>query len=255
MLFDCHIHSSASPDGRMSPEEAIAITEKLGIGCVFTEHIDYGPQGEMFFCADLEVYPRDYLQYKSDRIGLGLEIGLRAECVELNQAIAGNPGLDYIAGSIHVTNGIDIGYDPDSFFKGGMETYAQHLDYTREMIEANEFIDALAHIDYISRYSPFPEKDLFYDKYADSYDALLRALVERGKLLELSTRRLRDKLARDNLFAIFSRYRDLGGRYVVIGSDAHTTGQLGYKFGTALEMLNEIGLVPAYFNKRRMILC
>lgn len=255
MIFDCHVHSTASPDGKMSPGEVIALADKMQIGFIFTDHVDLSPEGEPFFCVDFNSYPKDYLQFRSDTVLLGLEIGLIAECVEKCRAIANNPDYDYILGSVHFTNGMDIGYDPDTFFLAGIETYMQHLQYILKMVKMNDFFDALGHIDYLSRYSPFTEKNLLYEEYRDVYDEILRALIERDKLLELSSRRLGDGAARRNLFSIFSRYRALGGRYVTLGSDAHVLEQLGYKFGTAIEMLNEIGLLPVYFNKRRMILC
>ena len=255
MLFDCHVHSTASPDGKMTAEEVIRLADKQQMGIIFTEHVDLDPQGKPLFCVDFETYPREYVRYKSDKILLGIEIGLIPECADKNRSIAGNPDYDYILGSVHATDGIDIGYDPGSFFAEGTGCYARHLHCILEMVKTNDFFDALGHIDYISRYSPFIEKNVLYGDYAELYDEILTALIEGDKLLEFCSRRLGDGEARKNLFTIFSRYRDLGGRYVTLGSDAHVLEQLGYNFGTAIEMLDAIGLAPVYFNKRRMILC
>jgi len=255
MIFDSHVHTAASPDSEMPPEEAILILGKQGLGCIFTEHVDYSPSGEPFFCADPEIYPRDYLKYRSESVKIGVELGLIAECVEINRNFAADKNYDYVLGSVHVTNYVDIGYDPDSFFKTGEETFIQHLRYILDMVKMNDFFDALGHIDYISRYSPFPEEDHLYAKYADIYDEILKELISRDKLLEFNTKRIDQKLARDNLITIYSRYKDLGGRYVTLGSDAHEAERLACNFDIAVDILNNIGLKPVYFEERRMKFC
>ncbi|MCL2421233.1 MAG: histidinol-phosphatase HisJ family protein [Defluviitaleaceae bacterium] len=254
MIFDTHVHSMVSPDSEMHPQEAIAILAEKGLGCTFTEHIDYNTQGVPFFCADLDAYPRDYIQYKSDTVRLGLEISLIPQCISQNTAHAAHQDIDYIIGSIHWIDGWDIYHAKDYFAQSGDKVYDRYLSYALEMVKLNDFFDVLGHIDYISRYSSLPEKNILYEKYADAYDALLKALIERDKLLELNTSRLGDENACKNLFAIYSRYRDLGGRYVTIGSDSHNTGKLGYKFDKALEMIDEIGLKPVHFKNRQMII-
>ena len=255
MIFDTHVHSAASPDSEMDPEEAIEIMSKKGMGLIFTEHADYNPKGEVFFSVDFNVYPQDYIKYKSDNVGLGLELNLLAECVSQNQALAANTDLDYIIGSVHWTDGFDIFNAIDYYEEIGEKFYNHYLEYTLKMIKINDFFDSLGHIDYISRYSPLPEANVLYQKYSILYDKILQALIKRDKLLELSTRRFDDKGAIANLTAIFSRYHKLGGRYVTIGSDAHGKGQLGYNFDAALEMIKEIGLAPVYFKERRMVVC
>ena len=261
MLFDCHIHTSASPDGKMSPEEVALAAGKLGLGCIFTEHMDYNPDGEPVFCIDFDTYPGDYIKHKSENVCVGIEIGLVADgksaarSIEINRSHASNKDYDYVLGSVHMTAGVDIYLEQQSFFGRGIEVYELHLSYILEMIKANDFFDALGHIDYISRYSPFTEKNVLYNEYTALYDEILTALIERGKVLELSTRRLDDKDACKNMAAIYSRYRELGGQYVTLGSDAHEANQIGRNFDIALNLIEEIGLHPVYFKERKIVLC
>ena len=261
MIFDCHLHTNASPDGKMLPGEAIFETEKKGIGIIFTEHIDHDALGKQIFCVDLDKYPADYVIYKNDNVLIGAEIGLVADgvtadmCIELNRGISENKNYDFILGSVHLTDGIDIGYAPDIFFKPGIEVYKTHLIYMLDMIKKNDFIDALGHIDYISRYSPFDEKNVLYDNYAELYDEILTELIKRNVVLELSTRRINDIGAGKNLAKIYKKYYDFGGRCVTLGSDAHNVAGIGYGFNTALKFINEIGLKPVYFKERKMVLC
>ena len=261
MIFDCHLHTNASPDGKMLPGEAIFEAEKKGLGIIFTEHIDHDANGKQIFCVDLNKYPSDYVKYKDENVLIGAEIGLVADgetaemCIDLNRGIAANSNYDFILGSVHLTDGIDIGYAPDIFFSRGIEVYQSHLIYMLDMIKKNDYIDALGHIDYISRYSPFEEENVLYGEYNELYDEILLELVKRDIVLELSTRRINDKRAVKNLVAIYKKYHDFGGRYVTLGSDAHNIDGIGYGFDTAMQFIKEMGLVPVYFKERRMFMC
>ena len=260
MIVDSHIHSAASPDSKMPPEEVIAALKMKGYGCCFAEHIEYNADLEPFFCIDFEKYPSEYLKYKSDTVMVGLELSLIPEAVELNRQHAADPAIDFVIGSIHWVDGFDVGAGAHSgitekwFEKLGEEAYLRFFADSMKMIEANDFYHSFGHIDYISRYSTLPEKNILYEKYAPQYDQLLTALLDRNKVLEFCTRRIGDESASKNLYKIYKRYHQLGGRYVTMGSDAHVPNQLGYKFDLALEMLNEIGLVPVHFKDRRMVL-
>jgi len=263
MLFDSHVHSAASPDSEMLPNEAIEALAKQGLGCVFTEHVDFCPKKSNDFMVDLDIYPKSYLPYKSDSVLLGLEIGLTAECIEKNRVLASSVdfdfinSFDFIIGSIHIpdfTNGVDLAFFGEQMSKmieSGDDPYRRYLFYALEMVRQNDFFDALGHIDYISRYSPQPGS--VYGAYPDEYDALFRALIEANKVMEFNTARIGDKHARQNLFDIYSRYYALGGRYVTLGSDAHTLSRLGDQFPAALRLLNEIGLQIVYFSERKKI--
>jgi len=258
VIFDSHIHSAASPDSETPPEEVIAILNKKGLGCTFTEHIEYSADLKPFFCVDFDVYPKEYVKYKSDSVALGVELSLIPQAIDINRQHAANLDLDFIMGSIHVVDGIDLGANADItkkwFSKWGEEAYLHFFKDSLEMIQANDFFDSFGHIDYISRYSTLPEENVLYDKYTKQYDELLKALIERDKVLEFCTRRIADESACENLYKIYTRYKELGGCYVTIGSDAHIADQLGYKFDLALDVLNEIGLTPVYFKNRRMVL-
>jgi histidinol-phosphatase (PHP family) len=239
----------------MAPEDAVAALAKQNLGCIFTEHVDYDLDCKPFFCADLETYFNEYPKYRSDTVLMGLEIGLLAECEEINRAHAAHPGLDYCIGSVHFTSGHDLGLSPEFILKAGEALYGQYLAFMLEMIELNDFFDALGHIDYMSRYSPFAEENVLYKEYAGPYDKILKTLIERDKVLELSTKRLHKPCAYKNLYAIYRRYRDLGGKYVTLGSDAHKVENLGCNFDIAARFTKEIGLVPVYYKERRRILC
>ncbi|MCL2406146.1 MAG: PHP domain-containing protein, partial [Defluviitaleaceae bacterium] len=160
MYFDAHVHSAASPDSEADPIEVILALKSKGLGTTFTEHIDFvtPTQGRDFtahdapkskhnvdFICDFAIYPSQYRKLRSGTVLLGLEVGLTAAYLELNTQQANND-YDFILGSIHYVDGIDLYYnaknmETESFFR-------RFLTYSLEMVELSGFFDSFAHIDY-----------------------------------------------------------------------------------------------------------
>jgi histidinol-phosphatase (PHP family) len=78
-------------------------------------------------------------------------------------------------------------------------------------------------------------------------------LIDGNKALEINTRRLEDASVRPPLLKLYSRFRELGGKYATLGSDAHYTQHIGRAFNVAEEMANQCGLHIVHFEKRKMI--
>lgn len=84
---------------------------------------------------------------------------------------------------------------------------------------------------------------------------MLRTALETDTIMELNTRRLGDKEAVEKLLPIYQRYYALGGRYVSLGSDAHTAQNIGMNFQVALELAEAAKLQSVTFTQRKMQLC
>ena len=82
---------------------------------------------------------------------------------------------------------------------------------------------------------------------------MLSQLAQRDKALEINTRRLVTPDAREALLPVYHRFRELGGRLVTIGSDAHNAQDIGRGMDIALEMAAVCGLTPVYFKERKPI--
>lgn len=54
---------------------------------------------------------------------------------------------------------------------------------------------------------------------------------------------------------VYTRYRELGGRYVTLGSDAHTASAIATNFGAAEELAAMADLAIVTFVERRMVAC
>jgi histidinol-phosphatase (PHP family) len=263
--FDAHVHSAVSPDSEMSPEEAIGALRRKGLGVAFTEHCDFVTQVEGKdptatdapriagdFLVDFERYHTEYIPLRSDSVLMGLEITLNAAFLPLNtQTAAGD--YDFIVGAVHTVDGLDLYHEARNM--DAPELCRRYLVYAREMVELNGFFDSFAHIDYIVRYAPAMEACLRYRGYPDEFDALLKALAQRGKAFEINTARFGNGGVERALLPIYRRFRALGGRHVTIGSDAHRPQGLGRYYKNALALAEAAGLKPVYFKERVMYNC
>lgn len=256
MIFDTHSHTAFSADSEMRAEDAIKKAAAQGIGLVFTEHLDYDFPGETPFAFDPEEYWRAYEGLRGDALRLGVEIGMQPQTRNRSRAFVGRVPFDAVIGSQHLLYGSDV-YDAETF--AGHAKDEAYLDYLHQMAENlrahGDFIDILGHIDYICRYAPFANPELDEPQYADAIDAVLRAAIETDTVLELNTRRLGDARVREPLLPIYRRYRELGGRYVTFGSDAHEAGAIGAHFDVAARIAAAAGLTPCTFCKRKIIPC
>ena len=255
MIFDSHSHTSFSADSDMTAEDALKAAREQGIGIVFTEHLDVDFPGELDFSFDPEAYWRTYEPLRGDNLHLGIEVGMQAGTAEASRAFVTRAPFDLVIGSVHLLRGIDI-YEKECFEgREKDELYREYFRTMAEMIACHDFIDVLGHIDYIARTAPYENPELSYGVFADEIDAVLRAAVAQGVVLELNTRRLGSRRALKELAPIYARYHELGGKYVTLGSDAHGADAIGANFAAAEDFARAMGLSIVTFFARKMEFC
>lgn len=254
MVFDTHVHTYISADSLTVPQDAVERARALGIGVCFTEHIDYElPEGVNFYAVDVARYLDEYDGHRGDNTLLGLEIGFMSNLIGTNRAAADHDGVDFVLGSVHSVKGMDIVH---GFFDRGIpmdECAREYLADMEKMIIENDYFDSLAHLDYFCRYCPDKGFELDYETYKDNYDRIFNMLAEGGKALELNTGRFGNPGAVAYWRGVLSGYAGRGGKYVTLGTDAHSASNIGRGFGEALEMADEAGLKPVYYKNRKMI--
>lgn len=254
MLFDTHMHTRFSTDSRMLLEEAISRSQELNLGIILTEHMDLAYPEPEAFTFDVEDYFTAYGPQRSDQLLLGIEIGMRDDCVDANRLIVDGHPFDYVIGSIHVVENIDIYQESFYLSRSKEEVYHQYFDSMISCLEQYDFIDSLGHIDYICRYARFEDPELYYLDFQDDIDLVLSMLAQRDKALEINTRRLFLPDAKEALLPVYRRFRELGGTYVTIGSDAHKPQDIGKGLEVALDMANTCSLTPVYYKERKPVL-
>ena len=270
MYFDSHVHTKASPDSNMNPEEAISILKDKGLGVTFTEHLEFrtpkpgrnedapdipqlgiSPLGGMDdFSCDLDRYPSEYDNLRSDTVLMGLEVDLTAAYLTINQGIVANGNFDFIIGSIHAVNGRDM-YDDYR----NVDVISRYLNYAADMVKLCGFFDSFGHIDFIARYMSGLDEHVTYHRYQKEFDRLLTALAAQGAAIEINTSRLSKKSVLKNLYEIYKQFVRLGGIYCTIGSDAHEPHNLARNFDEGIQLAKDAGMIPVFYKKRERFKC
>jgi histidinol-phosphatase (PHP family) len=265
---DSHVHSEWSWDApQVSMELTCARAMELGLPAVaFTEHVDITTwtitPGELDGWEQLEPYLAPdgasltppaldldgYLaslercrdQFPDLRILSGVELGEPHwhEPVVAKLLDAGE--FDRVLGSLHCLPIGDQQYaEPPNLFRRrpAADVVRDYLAEVHRLIRAFDAFAVLAHIDYPIRHWPAAAGP--FDPYAfeEEFRHALRALADRGRALEVNTRRTPYP-------EIVRWWRDEGGEAVTFGSDAHDPTALAHGFPEAAAMVEAIGFRP-----------
>lgn len=251
MIFDSHIHTCFSTDSNMKLTDAINTANKHNIGLVITDHMDLNYPKEVGFRFNVDEYFEKYGKYRRDNLLLGIEIGMSLDFKEDNEKLINSYGFDQVIGSQHTISNQDICYSDiyrDLSYDKVLESYFKEIG---NCLLAHPYVDTLGHIDYISRYAPISDSEIYYDKYRDLIDGVIKVCIDTNTAMEINTRRIQNKVAFNNLRKIYSRYSELGGKYVTIGSDSHTPVSINNNFKEAILLCELCSVKPIYFKSRK----
>ena len=250
---DYHLHTSFSTDGKASPEEMIqgCIDKGLKTICI-TDHYDmdfpyYEELGENAFTFDIDKYFRTLKELKEKYkrkidINIGVEAGLQPHLGDYYNGMVHKYPFDFVIGSVHLVNGEDP-YIGNMFdIKKDEEVYRQTFEETLKSVKSVKDIDVLGHIDYIVRYGKTKNQFYSYDKYKDIIDEILKTLIYNGKGIEMNMAGFKYKLGYCHPHPdIISRYKELGGEIITVGSDGHAPDQVAYNYKEAGDILLNCG--------------
>ena len=233
--FDQHIHSSFSFDAEWQATIArileTAIDKGLD-GIAVADHFDPLWPEEDIPSFDLSGYEKALLDAEilaSDRIRFikGVELGLLpGEDLDMCHEAVGLFPYDFVIGSVHYSETTPIDYPP--FLEGRTveaiidEYYTLLLD----SINAYKDYDVIGHINHIDRYTDGLAPEELYMPYVDE---ILKIAVQDGKGLEINTSSFRYGIGERGTptLPILTRFRELGGEIITIGSDAHSLSHVG----------------------------
>ena len=271
--YDMHMHSSFSTDSDTPMQEmAMAASGRKLAGICFTEHMDldyppcYFPEQAQAFEANPDEVLREICrlrQYFAQmnpaspfRIGFGLEFGMQQHLAGRFHEIAESYPLDFIIASQHLVDSLDP-YYPESWKDTDPDILIGH--YYSEMLSNLKNMqdwDSLAHMDYIIRYIPGRENHIYDSmlRHKEVIDEILLHVIRSGKCLEVNTSGYKYGLGQPNPSpSVLKRYRDLGGRLITIGADAHEPEHIAYAFDKACRLLRSLGYESyVIFENRRM---
>jgi histidinol-phosphatase (PHP family) len=236
----------------MTIEEVVDRSTKYNLGAIITEHMDLNYRDDKQFRFNVQDYFNDYEKYRGNELLLGIEIGMCNENSKEYERICKEHPFDYVLGSLHEMHDFDL-YDADSLYKSKSkdELYEEYFLQIVDRLKKHEFVDSLAHIDYLSRCAQYEDREMYYEQFKDGIDGVLKTLVDKDISIEINTRRLGESNAVENLIKIYKRYNELGGSYVTIGSDAHTVENIGKHFQVASDMAELCNLKMIYYKNRK----
>ena len=271
MYADYHLHCEYSDDSNEPMENQIqeAITLGLDEMC-FTDHVDYGikrdwddPEGIIIRHAiehgkevDLDLANVNYPKYfealnmyqkkyaSSISIKKGLEFGIQSITVDAYEKLYASyqDDLDFILFSMHQVNNLE--FWTQDFQKG--KTQKQYNDeYYKEIYQTMQMFhhySCLAHLDLMARYD---ENGIYpFENEKDIIAEILKYAIRDGKGIEINTSSWKYGLKDTQPSrAILKLYKDLGGKIITVGSDAHETKYLASHIKDAYAILkNEIGI-------------
>lgn len=246
MRCDYHLHTEFSDDSRELMEAQAERGIELGLDEIcYTDHVDYGIKTDWDDPAPIGMrdwqyfanvnYPEFFAKLMrlrrmyGDKITLkaGMEFGIQYHTIPKYERLIKLYGdqLDFILLSIHQVE--DKEFWTQDFQQGRtQEEYNQR--YYEEMLKVVEnFHDysVLAHVDLISRYDKAGKYP--FEKIKPVLTKIFQHIIKEGKGIELNTSSWKYGLADTTPSReILRLYRELGGRIITIGSDAHDTRRL-----------------------------
>lgn len=274
-LIDCHTHTQYSMDSEADINAMIekarelnlaayAITDHCECNCWYpkehyenTELFDYFNYKDDFE-ASLSAVTALKEQYKDFNLICGTELGQPLADLEIAENCVKDPRLDFVIASIHqIKNEKDFFYI--NYFRMTTEEINNLLErYFAEIYDMCKWgkFDVLGHLTYCLRYMKIrngitPNMKIFEEIIAES----LRTLADKGKGIEINTSGIRQGAGATFPSLRYIRlFRELGGKIISIGSDAHKVRDLGANIAEGTELARAAGFNEiCYFKKRQPV--
>lgn len=262
-LIDQHVHTDNSFDGH---HNVMFICEKAlenGLrGVSFTDHVEIDAKGAGAALRKITV--PSYVETIKARgaftgrliVGAGVELGQAVYNTALAESITAGLQYDFVLGSIHNLEGME-----DFFFLDYAQQDVQALlqQYFETLLTLARWggFDSLAHLTYPLRYIT-GEQHIPVDlgAYDEIIATLFETLIAGDKALEINTSGLFQPLGQTLPQAQYLKlFRDLGGKYVTIGSDAHYADHVGRGCEAGMQMAYDCGFREiALFEHREPVL-
>ena len=252
------MHTHHSPDATDSVDRICQRAIAEGIGTIsITDHCDmdlWESHGILYTLQQSIAETREAAERYKGRLEVlcGVELGEPLDAADQGECALSLTDFDIVICSVHSEPGIGDYYylpetieDPYALLERYYQSLLRHVRWGR--------FDTLAHMTYPMRYLT-GRRGITIDErnFDDIRDEIFKALIEKGRALELNTSGLFDRygVTLPDL-RMLRRYRELGGELLTIGSDAHRAEHLcrGILQGRALA--REAGFTHSVYYKER----
>lgn len=271
MYADYHLHCEYSDDSNEPMENQIQQAIALGLDeMCFTDHVDYGikrdwddPEGIIVRHAiehgkevDLVLANVNYPKYfealnmyqkkyaSSISIKKGLEFGIQSITVDAYEKLYAlyQDELDFALFSMHQVNNLEFWTQDFQKRKTQKEYNDEYYKEIYQTMQMFHHYSCLAHLDLLARYD---ENGIYpFENEKDIIAEILKCAIQDEKGIEINTSSWKYGLKDTQPSrAILKLYKDLGGKIITVGSDAHETKYLASHIKDAYAILkNEIGI-------------
>ena len=273
MIIDCHTHTHNSVDGQNTVRERCLRAIQIGFDAMaVTDHCEANRFYEMehynvsvpkefdeynyqkYFNASMEEVQKAQEEFNGKlNLICGVELGQPIADLLTSQTVIQDERLDFVIGSVHELPGKDdfafLKYSQDSVNEILNENFMEIL----KLVNWNGF-DVLGHLTYALRYIQGEQGiNVNMSAYDDIIEEIFKIIIQNGKGIEINTSGLRQKYG--DVFPSFKYiklYRELGGEIITIGSDSHTTEDLGKGIPEGISLAEKAGFkYVSYFIKRK----
>lgn len=246
-LVDMHVHTDNSPDGHHSAMFICEKAELMGVRALaFTDHCEidtyYKENYDTIVRQSFFEISKAQSAFRGKVLVLrGIELAQGHYDKHLSQTVLSNHDYDVVIGSVHALRKMTDFCHLENYNEENVKHYTEK--YLRELFNMAKWgdFDIMAHMTYPFRY--FYQKagiNVKLSDYREQVDAILEMLVKKDKALEINTAGLRMDIGKlSPELDTVKRFKELGGKYVTFGSDAHYAEDImkgvDEAYGTMLE--------------------
>jgi len=279
ILEDWHTHNQLCHHATGSIEDYIKKAIGIGIATIgicdhfpyeFLKNIERLPFKEYamnlseieLYISTVEALKEKYKNKLNIRIGFEIDFFENQESALNSHLNKIKDRLDYILGSIHILDFHDgrgaWGFDDTKFrddykYYGANKVYMEYYKTQQKMLNSKEFdFDVVSHFDLPKKFNDVPNnKDMVYNEVMKS----LELIKKKGLTIEINTSGFRkDVKEQYPSQEIIQKMYELDVP-IVLGSDAHDPGEIGFRFKEMIKDLNRIGYKQiAHYHKRKLLL-
>ena len=275
-FVETHNHLTGwSPDAKQTFEELESISIERGLhGFAISDHhdLDVFSTEKNLWEVDVPSYVETYYDRRrmpskrnaGDKPGflLSLEFGWTpdngAQLRELDEQYP----FDYTIVAVHFYDGLDPYFHREEIYTESFgEFYPRIIDMIEQSARELSCSRIVAHYDFFSRYAPLVKSKMLYRHAPDSFDRLFRTMRANEQILEINTGTISALIKHKGYTLqdampdplILNRYREFGGRFLTVASDAHRVEQNGRYVMETIAYLNSLGFEEfAWFEEREL---
>lgn len=261
-MSDCHTHTTFSPDGYNTLEEMCNRAVELGLTYyAVTDHYESNFTQYRLSSDDKEYWGFNFYEKSAQcyeqmcemqaalrgeiNFIKGLELGQAHQNIENTGYVLENKEYDFILGSVHNIRDFEDFYflDYDNQEEGYIDSLLnKYFDEEKEMIALGNF-DSISHLTYPLRYIEGVHKHkVSLESHMKDIEEIFSIVIDLGKAIEINTSGLRQEL-KDTMpgLELIRKYRQMGGKYITIGSDAHKKEDLCKGIEEGMDILKAAG--------------